>query len=111
MVVRSFQGKVVPMHTASTVTGRVCVYDPAICCSTCLSGPSVDSHLLQVARDLRRFEVEGARATPGRLAQGRDRTIWLGDQSESRAKWDEASLLVVRTRLELPYIQQWRLPL
>ena len=44
-----------------------------------------------VARDLRRFEVEGARATPGRLAQSRDQTIWLGDPCESREKWDEAS--------------------
>ena len=91
MVVRSFQGKAVPMHTASTVTCTVCVLDPAIYCSTGLCGPSVDSHLLQVARDPRRFEVEGARVTPGRRTQGRDRTIWLGDPCEPREKWDEGS--------------------
>jgi hypothetical protein len=90
MVVRSFQEMAVPMNTASTITGTVCVYYPAICCSTGLCGPSVDSHLLQVARDLRRFEAEGVRVTPGRFAQGRDRTIWLGEHSESREKWDES---------------------
>jgi hypothetical protein len=91
MVVRWFQGKAVPMHTASVVIGTVCVYDPAMSCSTSLCGPSVDSHLLQVACDLRRFEVEGVRVTPGRLMRGRDRTIWLGDQCESREKWEESS--------------------
>ena len=74
-----------------TITSTVCVYDPAICCSSGLCGPSVDSHLLQVTWDPRRFEVEGVRVTPGILAHGRDRTIWLGDQCEPREKWDKAS--------------------
>lgn len=68
-MVRSFQGKAVPMHTASTVTGTVCVYDPAMCCPTGLCGPGVDSHLLRVARDLRRFEAEGVKVERFNLSQ------------------------------------------
>jgi Arsenical resistance operon protein ArsD len=69
MMVRSFQGKPVPLRTASTATGTVRVYDPAMCCSTGLCGPSVDSHLLQVARDLRRFEAEGVKVERFNLSQ------------------------------------------
>ncbi len=68
-MVRSFQGKPVPMHTASTATGTVRVYDPAMCCSSGLCGPRVDTQLLQVARDLRRFEAEGVRVERFNLSQ------------------------------------------
>ena len=66
---RSFQGKPVPMHTASTATSTVRVYDPAMCCSTGLCGPRVDAQLLQVARDLRRLEAEGVRVERFNLSQ------------------------------------------
>ena len=68
-MVRSFQGKPVPMRTASTATGTVRVYDPAMCCSTGLCGPGVDSQLLQVARDLRRLEAEGVKVERFNLSQ------------------------------------------
>jgi len=56
-----------PMYTAKTAT--ISVYDPAMCCSTGLCGPSVDPQLLQVARDLRRFEAEGIIVERFNLAQ------------------------------------------
>jgi len=68
-MVRSFQGKPVPMRTASTTTGTIQIYDPAMCCSTGLCGPSVDTQLLQVARDLRRFEGEGIKVERFNLSQ------------------------------------------
>ncbi len=59
-----------PMYTAQTAT--ISVYDPAMCCSTGLCGPSVDPQLLQVARDLRRFEAEGITVERFNLAQQPD---------------------------------------
>ena len=60
-MVRSFQGKPVPMrtHTTSTENLTLKVYDPAMCCSTGLCGPSVNQQLLEVTRDLRRLEADG----------------------------------------------------
>ncbi len=70
---RSFQGKSVPMHsatsTAAPATAIVSVYDPAMCCLTGVCGPSVDQQLLQVARYLRRFEAEGVNVERFNLAQ------------------------------------------
>jgi hypothetical protein len=57
----------VPMYTTRTAT--ISVFDPAMCCSTGLCGPSVDPQLLQVARDLRRFEAEGITVERFNLAQ------------------------------------------
>lgn len=59
-----------PMYTAKTAT--ISAYDPAMCCSTGLCGPSVDPQLLQVARDLRRFEAEGITVERFNLAQQPD---------------------------------------
>ena len=59
-----------PMYTARTAT--ISVYDPAMCCSTGLCGPGVDPQLLQVARDLRRFEAEGITVERYNLAQQPD---------------------------------------
>ena len=59
-----------PMYTARTAT--ISVYDPAMCCSTGLCGPGVDQQLLQVARDLRRFEAEGITVERFNLAQQPD---------------------------------------
>ena len=56
-----------PMYTARTAT--ISVYDPAMCCSTGLCGPGVDQQLLQVARNLRRFEAEGITVERYNLAQ------------------------------------------
>jgi hypothetical protein len=56
-----------PMYTTQIAT--ISVYDPAMCCSTGLCGPSVDPQLLQVARDLRRFEAEGIKVERFNLAQ------------------------------------------
>jgi len=59
-----------PMYTAKTAI--ISVYDPAMCCSTGLCGASVDPQLLQVARDLRRFEAEGITVERFNLAQQPD---------------------------------------
>jgi len=56
-----------PMYTAHTAT--ISVYDPAMCCSTGLCGPGVDPQLLQVVRNLRRFEAEGITVERFNLAQ------------------------------------------
>ena len=59
-----------PMYTAHTAT--ISVFDPAMCCSTGLCGPSVDPQLLQVKRYLRRFEAEGITVERFNLAQQPD---------------------------------------
>jgi len=58
------------MYTARTAT--ISVYDPAMCCSTGLCGPGVDPQLLQVVRNLRRFEAEGITVERFNLAQQPD---------------------------------------
>jgi arsenite methyltransferase len=55
-----------------THTASISVYDPPMCCSTGLCGPSVDPQLLQVARDLRRFEAQGVAVERFNLAQQPD---------------------------------------
>jgi hypothetical protein len=45
---------------ASTLTGTVSVFDPAMCCPTGVCGPGVDPALMQVARDLRWLAAHGA---------------------------------------------------
>jgi hypothetical protein len=69
---RSFQGKPVAMNTSATITGSIRVYDPAMCCSTGVCGPSVDTQLLQITRDLRWFEAQGIQVERFNLAQQPD---------------------------------------
>jgi hypothetical protein len=45
--------------TSPGLSGRIAIYDPAMCCSTGVCGPSVDPSLLAIARDLRWFETQG----------------------------------------------------
>jgi len=58
--------KPLPLATApapeatAPLAGMIQVYDPAMCCSTGLCGPGVDPALLQIARDLRALEAQGA---------------------------------------------------
>ena len=47
----------------------VVVYDPAMCCSTGVCGPSVDPELLRVVRDLRFVESQGVKVERFNLAQ------------------------------------------
>ena len=47
----------------------VVVYDPAMCCSTGVCGPSVDPELLRVVRDLRFVEGQGVKVERFNLAQ------------------------------------------
>jgi hypothetical protein len=53
-----------PVETAApstgSLTGTVAVFDPALCCPTGVCGPGVDPALLQIARDLRWLEAQGA---------------------------------------------------
>lgn len=66
---RSFEGKKVPFVSVSRVTGTVRVYDPAMCCSTGVCGPAVDTPLVQVASDLRWLEAQGIHVERFNLSQ------------------------------------------
>ena len=66
---RPFQGKPLPLATPSTSRATVQIYDPAMCCSTGVCGPSVDPTLLQVTRDLRWLEAQGITVERFNLAQ------------------------------------------
>ncbi|MEO8621362.1 MAG: arsenite efflux transporter metallochaperone ArsD [bacterium] len=58
--------------TVSTVTGTISVYDPAMCCSTGVCGPGVDSSLIAAARDLRWLEAQGVTVERFGLSQEPD---------------------------------------
>lgn len=45
------------------------VYDPAMCCSTGVCGPSTDPELTRISQDLRWAESQGARVERFNLAQ------------------------------------------
>ena len=66
---RSFEGKPVSMTSTPRVTGTVSVYDPAMCCSTGVCGPSVDAALLSMARDMRWLEAQGITVARFNLSQ------------------------------------------
>ena len=51
------------------LSGAVTVFDPALCCPTGVCGPGVDPALLQIARDLRWLEAQGATVTRAGLSQ------------------------------------------
>lgn len=48
-----------PDAESAALSGRVDVFDPAMCCPTGLCGPGVDPALLQLARDLRWLTARG----------------------------------------------------
>lgn len=48
-----------PATISATLTSQVAVYDPAMCCSTGVCGPSVDPALLALTRDIRWLEKQG----------------------------------------------------
>lgn len=47
----------------------ISVYDPAMCCSTGVCGPSTDPELTRISQDLRWAESQGARVERFNLAQ------------------------------------------
>ncbi len=51
------------------LSGTVAVFDPALCCPTGVCGPGVDPALLQIARDLRWLEAQGATVVRAGLSQ------------------------------------------
>lgn len=59
-------------EAATPLTGAVAVYDPAMCCSTGVCGPSVDPSLLAVARDLRWLTSQGVSVERYGLSQKPD---------------------------------------
>lgn len=58
-----------PPVAERALRGTVTVYDPALCCPTGVCGPGVDPALLQIARDLRWLEAQGAAVTRVGLSQ------------------------------------------
>lgn len=64
--------ELVPLTAAtaeSRLSGSVSVFDPALCCPTGVCGPGVDPALLQIARDLRWLEAQGATVARAGLSQ------------------------------------------
>ena len=55
-----------------SLTGRVEVYDPAMCCPTGICGPGVDPALLTITRDLRWLEKHGVLTERFGLSQSPD---------------------------------------
>jgi Arsenical resistance operon protein ArsD len=53
-------------------TITVQVYDPAMCCTTGVCGPSVDPQLVQIAQDLQWFQSQGINVQRYNLAQQPD---------------------------------------
>jgi hypothetical protein len=58
------------IYPTKTLTLRV--YDPAMCCSTGVCGPSVDTQLVQFASDLQWLEAQGVRVQRYTLSQQPD---------------------------------------
>lgn len=52
-----------------SLNGTVAVFDPALCCPTGVCGPGVDPALLEIARDLRWLEAQGATVARVGLSQ------------------------------------------
>lgn len=61
-----------PAEFTAPRTGTVAVYDPAMCCSTGVCGPSVDPSLLAAARDLRWLAAQGVTVERFGLSQEPD---------------------------------------
>ena len=59
-------------EATTPLTGTVAVYDPAMCCSTGVCGPSVDPSLLAAARDLRWLTGQGVSVQRYGLSQEPD---------------------------------------
>jgi Arsenical resistance operon protein ArsD len=53
----------------NTMTATIEVFDPAMCCSTGVCGPSVDPELARFEADLRWLSTQGASVTRYNLAQ------------------------------------------
>ncbi len=59
----------IPATADVRLSGTVAVFDPALCCPTGVCGPGVDPALLQIARDLRWLEAQGATVVRAGLSQ------------------------------------------
>ena len=64
-------GKKSPLTVAaqSEEAAAISVYDPAMCCSTGVCGPSTDPELTRIAQDLKWAESQGAKVERFNLAQ------------------------------------------
>ena len=61
--------KLLTVAAESEEATAISVYDPAMCCSTGVCGPSTDPELIRVAQDLKWAESQGARVERFNLAQ------------------------------------------
>lgn len=64
-------GKKSPLIVAaqSEEAAAISIYDPAMCCSTGVCGPSTDPELTRIAQDLKWAESQGAKVERFNLAQ------------------------------------------
>lgn len=66
------------------------VYDPALCCSTGVCGPSVDPSLLRAARDLAWLKAQGVTVERFNLAQ--EPQAFVAEPAVAAALTDPAAL-------------------
>jgi hypothetical protein len=76
-----------------TVTLRV--YDPAMCCSTGVCGPSIDPHLAQFAADLQWLATQQVRVQRYNLAQQPDAFLQNKKVAGLLQAFDEKALPVI----------------
>lgn len=81
--------------TERVLSGTVTVYDPALCCPTGVCGPGVDPALLQIARDLRWLEVQGAAVTRVGLSQEPQAFVANGKVTGLMQAFDDGALPAV----------------
>ncbi|GCE25116.1 arsenic resistance operon repressor [Dictyobacter alpinus] len=71
------------------------VYDPAMCCSTGVCGPSVEPHLLQFSQDLQWVESQGVRVQRYNLAQQPDAFLQNKKVAGLLQAFDDKSLPII----------------
>jgi hypothetical protein len=80
---------------ASTVTRRVELYEPAMCCQTGVCGPSVDQQLIDVREDLRWAEAQGAQIARHNLSSDPDAFVANPKVTGLMTAFGEAALPVL----------------
>lgn len=80
---------------AAAITGRVELYEPAMCCQTGVCGPSVAQQLIEVREDLRWAEAQGAQVARHNLSSDPDAFVANPKVTGLMAAFGEAALPVL----------------
>ncbi|BCL83652.1 arsenic resistance operon repressor [Ktedonobacteria bacterium brp13] len=84
-----------------TKTMTVRVYDPAMCCSTGVCGPSVDTQLVQFAADLQWLETQQVRVQRYNLSQQPDAFLQNKKVAGLLQAFDEKALPIILVNDEI----------